>query len=297
MQISFATLAIPPFWEKEAVFLVESLRTLGGRLAQQPVTLLTIKGKPLGTKSMKRLDELRVSCPEFEIDAESLNFPLAVVAHGAAAAERHSPAQTDCLVWLLPDTLILREPSAFRLPAGSQLGFRPVHHQNIGSGYTQAPDAFWQKIYQHCDVPQDHIFPMQTCYRELVRPYFNAGMLAARPADQLLGHWLDAFQRTFQHPDFLPFFKIRKYAIFMHQAILAGVILKNFSPDHLVELPENYNYPLHMHNRYPEQARVGSLEQLVTVRYEKASLLPKLLKEIQISPARSEWFKERKLLK
>jgi len=33
MQISFATLAIPPFWEKEAVLLVESLRTFGGRLA------------------------------------------------------------------------------------------------------------------------------------------------------------------------------------------------------------------------------------------------------------------------
>jgi len=296
MNLSFASLAIPPFWEKEAVLLVESLRAHGKKLSDQPVTLLTLKGKPLSKKTVKKVDALDILWAEFEMDEVSLNFPLAVVAHGAAAAEQHLPPGTDLLVWLLPDTLILREPADFLLPEGRRLGYRPVHHKNIGSNYAHPPDDFWQRVYQHYAVPEEHIFRMETCYREAVRPYFNAGILVTRPQDQLLNNWLEAFQRTFQHPDFTPFFKQRKYAIFMHQAILAGTILKRYTPGQITELPESYNYPLHMHAKYPDEGQAESLNDLVTVRYEKTRLLSKFLENIQVNPPLYKWFTEKNFI-
>lgn len=294
--ITFASLAIPPFWEDESSLLVESLRSFGGSLAKQPILMLTLKGKPLKKKTLKTLAQFDVETAEFDIDQESLNFPLALIPHGAAAVEKLVQGRTSLLVWLLPDTLILHEPSAFLLPAQSQLGYRPVHHQNIGSSFSRPPDSFWQHIYQHCNVTQEHLFCMQTCYRESIRPYFNAGILVTRPENGLMADWLGTFQRTFQHADFVPFFKKRKYAIFMHQAILAGVISKNFQQDQLVELPENVNYPLHMHQKYPSDGRPDSLNQLVTARYERKKLLPGFLGPIETFPPLSEWLREKKLL-
>ena len=296
MTITFVSLTIAPYWEKEAVFLIESLRVFGGKYANSPVVIFSLTEKPLAKKTLKKLEELEAETVEFEMDPASLNFPLAVVVHGAAAAERYIKSSSDIFVWLLPDTLILNQPTAFLLSSDRKLGYRPVHHQNIGSNYNQPLDSFWQRIYQHCSVPQEHIFRMETCYREVVRPYFNAGILVTRPEDGLMNDWLEAFQRTFQHPDFTPFFKQRKYAIFMHQAILAGVVLKKYAPIQLESLPESYNYPLHMHKDYPEPERAKKLNQLVTVRYEELPLLKRFLNQIQVEPPQKEWFEEKKLV-
>lgn len=296
MTISFATLAIAPYWEKEAVLLIESLRSFGGKYANSLASIFSLRDKSLAKKTLKNLEVLEAETIEFEMDPASLNFPLAVVVHGAAAAETHLQGSSDMLVWLLPDTLILNEPSAFLLSSDRKLGYRPVHHQNIGSSFDQPLDSFWQRVYQHCSVPQEHIFRMETCYREVVRPYFNAGILVTRPKDGLMNDWLEAFQRTFKHPDFTPFFKQRKYAVFMHQAILAGVVLKKFAPIQLESLPESYNYPLHMHAGYPEPGRVKRLNQLVTVRYEELPLLKRFLNQIRVEPPQKEWFEEKKLL-
>lgn len=293
--ITFASLAIPPFWENESTLLVESLRMFGGALAKQPFHMLTIKGKPLKKKTLKTLSDFGVETAEFEMDEESLNFPLALVAHGAAAAEKRAQGHTSLLVWLLPDTLILNEPGALQLPAHTQLGYRPVHHQNIGSTYSQPPDAFWQQIYRHCDVREERLFRMETCYREAIRPYFNAGILVTRPENGIMTDWLETFQRTFQHPDFVPFFKQRKYAIFMHQAVLVGVILNRVLRDQLLELPESYNYPLHMHQNYPTQGQPTSLNQLITARYERRKLLPKFFETIEIDPHLLDWLGGKKL--
>ena len=295
--ITFTSLAIPPFWENESTLLVESLRTFGGSLAGEPFLMLTLKGKPLKKKTLKTLSELDVEIAELEMDQEALNFPLSMVTHGAAAAEKIVQGHTSLMAWLLPDTLILNEPGAFLLPSHSQLGYRPVHHQNIGSTYSQPPDAFWQRIYQHCDVPEEHLFSMDTCYREAIRPYFNAGILVTRPENGLLDHWLETFQQTFQHPDFVPFFKKRKYAIFLHQAILAGIILNKVQQDQLVELPESYNYPLHMHQKYPAEWQPKFLNQLITTRYERRKLLPGFLDKIKVLPPLLDWLQGKKLVR
>jgi hypothetical protein len=114
--------------------------------------------------------------------------------------------------------------------------------------------------------------------------------------EEVFSAWLSSFQRTYQHPDITPFYKKRKYAIFMHQAVLVGVILNRFSPDQLAMLPESYNYPLYMHTNYPPEGQPSSLNQLVTVRYEKTSQLPDFLQTIPVNPPLEDWFKEKKFL-
>ena len=61
---------------------------------------------------------------------------------------------------------------------------------------------------------------------------------------------------------FEPFFTNHLYRIFMHQAVLAGVVLSSFSHAQLHELPESYNYPLHLHGDYPLEFRPRKLDPI-----------------------------------
>lgn len=288
-KISFATLLIPPFWEKETLLLAESLRTFGEGFAQQPLIVLYLPDKPPSPETTARLREIGAKLFPFELDQDALSFPLAIVPFGAAAAE--AATETERLAWLLPDTLILKPPQDFNLPPEKKLGYRPVHHQNIGSDYNQPPDSFWQQIYNHCQVPPEHLFRMETCYREVVRPYINAGLLVCRAQDRLMQTWLETFRRTYQHPDFTPFYEQRKYAIFMHQAVLSGVMLNLYSPDQLTELPESYNYPLHMHTDYPAFFHIQQLGELHTARFETTKDLTNVLAEFE-PDLKKEWIEE-----
>ena len=262
MKIHFATLISSHYWSRESILLAKSLRTFGGDFANQPVTAFIPKGQSLPAETQTMIDQINIKMADYTFPKPAGDFPLGFIPYGAAAAESQLAGECDLLIWLLPDTLIFSPPLDFTLPEDKALAYRPVHHQNIGYSFSQPPDAFWQQIYRHTEVPEDRLFKMVTCYQEEVRPYFNAGILAVRPEMGILRQWAKAFERTFQHPDFTPFYEEQRYAIFMHQAVLAGVILHHLSPEQLFRLPESYNYPLHMHTGYPPEGKITRLSDL-----------------------------------
>ncbi len=289
-KITFATLLITPHWERETVLFVESLRAFGGPMAGAPVLVLYPSGTtPISEPISARLQAMNATILPFEMDTSAKQFPLASVALGAAAAEQALQGRTELLAWQLPDTLILNPPMDFLLEEDKLLAYRPVHHINIGSPTSDVVGPFWQQIYSHCQVPAGRIFPMQTCYREETRPYVNAGCLVVRPEEGLLSAWGKTFTRTYLHPDFSPFYEAVKYKIFMHQAILSGVILNHYDQSKLLALPESYNYPLHLHADYPPTGKVANLNQLHTARYESVTELPDYLQKIAVDEVLQAW--------
>ena len=102
-----------------------------------------------------------------------------------------------------------------------------------------------------------------------MRPYFNAGILVTRPERGLLRKWHRTFLNLHQAPSFRAFYQQdQRYAIFMHQAVLAGVILRNCEQQELLELPETYNYPVHLFEQDATGRRPSSMDALVTFRHE-----------------------------
>jgi hypothetical protein len=289
-QIIFASLAASPTSFQKIRVLLDSLRHFGEEFFKAPLVVLHPENLDVADEKSELLRLPDVHTIPFRISREEMDFPLAVVAIGAAAAERAVAGEAENLVWLLEDTLVLKSPSALALPAGSQYGYRPVHHTNIGSVWKSPPDDFWTAIYRHCKVGQNHLFPMDTCVRDnTIRPYFNAGCQVTRPQNELFSRWSESFRRLYRHPDFKPFFANPSYRIFMHQAVLAGVVLSSFSPAQLHELPESYNYPLHLHAEYPPEFRPAKLNELVTCRYETFDELRKTLGFMAVDEQVKAW--------
>jgi len=287
----YTTLAVPGKSELDTLLLVESLRTFGGELASNPTWVLVPAGLgPLSNDTQRKLAQLNTAVISFEIDPEWFKFPFAAKVAAAAFIESQASGQTERLVFMDRDTIMLREPAEFLIDPVISLGYRPVHHQLIGSTWGSALDAFWALIYEVCAVPEENLFPMLTHTGEQIRPYFNAGIFVTRLENGLLAQWQQVFLEWYRQPQFKAFYEQDQlYAIFMHQAIFTGVLLHHLKPAQVLEFSPRINYPLHLHDDIPLDQLPAAIDDLVTVRYEDIFDGPDWWEQFSISQPLKNW--------
>jgi hypothetical protein len=284
--------------ETNALLLAGSIRAFAGSLSRNPIWCFTPElGEPLSKAFMERLQPLDVTLMPFEFDREVLRFPFTAEAHAASLAESKALGKADILAWLSPNSVVLKEPRDFLLGDDKTLGYRPVHHTLVGSRINQPLDPFWKLIYSYCDVPEDRIFPMKTHVDDtVIRPYFNAGFIVARPEKGLLQAWRDTYLRIYREPPLQELYqRDGRYRIFVHQAVLSGVILATLETDEIQELPPAYNYPIHLHGEDVTDHRPSSLEELVTIRHEGFYENPDWMREMPAEKPLKQWLEERLL--
>jgi hypothetical protein len=271
-KLSFASIVHPnQYSEKSAVTLASSIRSFGGKLAQLPIYYLVPQHDSLLASSTRaKLSQLNVVLIQFDISSDVLKFPLASDVIAASIIETALVGKTDLLVWLGTNTIILQEPKDFLLSDDKNLGYRPVHHINIGSLYSTPLDKYWTFVYQYCNVSPKQVFPMTTHIdQKTIRPYFNAGCFITRPDEQLCKQWHDIFSKVYQNPELLEMYKQdNRYPIFIHQVVLSGIVTAKYNNDQMQELPDSYNYPLHLYPEDKRPNRPANIDELITLRYE-----------------------------
>jgi len=269
-RLIFATPIFPGATEREADLLARSIRAFGGALAENAIWALTPDTEALSDETCSALRALSVELLPFTIDAAALDFPFAVKAYAAAAAEEVARGRADLLAWLDSDTLILQEPRALLLGSDKALACCPIHHLRIGPSYDVPLDPFWRLVYDACATPEDRAFLMHTAVGgDRIRPHINAGLLVVRPERGVLTAWRDNFDWVYRQWAFEQFYEQNaRYRIFVHQAILSGTALSLLEPQEFVVLPGSYNYPLHLHADFPPERAATSLNTLMTWRYD-----------------------------
>lgn len=268
--IGFALRAAAGRTQYEAILLIQSLRDFGGTLADSPVWVLVPEVAPLDDIAASRLRDLNVEIVPFGMTAELIGFPFATKVMASAEAESIAKDSVSTLVWSDSDNLIFQDPQALLLNSAHDFAYRPVDHMLIGSRYSEPVDGFWRIIYEHFSIDSDSLWSMTTTADEQeIRPYFNAGLLVVRPARNLLTTWRDSFLELYRDKRLLPFYQQNQlYAIFVHQAILAGAVLSSLGPDSMKQLPHTVHYPLHMHKDVPPARKTARMNDLVTARHD-----------------------------
>ncbi|MFX1477944.1 MAG: flavin reductase family protein, partial [Promethearchaeota archaeon] len=252
------------------LILAASIRNFGGSLSDCPIWILIPK---LEENINNEIKNLFLSLNVNLIPFSSLNepkFPFITYVLAAANAESLAEKKGKVLAWLGSNTIIFNEPKHFLLDDNKNLGYRPVHHTNIGSFYDEPIDPFWDLVYQKCNISKEQIFPMKTHVdHNKIRPYFNAGCLVVRPEKKLLQLWWNSYKELYNEQCFKDYYnKNYVYAIFIHQAFLSSVILSKMDKTELYELPFDYNYPLNLYYKCPFVYRAKNVNELTTVRYE-----------------------------
>jgi hypothetical protein len=255
----------------DALVLVESIRTFGGRFADAPVWIYA-PASVLKSEGglVKRLAGLEADAKPSDAPREALAFPFAGKVFAAARAEAAAKGAASILVWMDEDTVVLKEPRELLLAKGISLGYRPVMHRNIGSLYSEQPDAFWRRVYEKLSVPESAVFPMKTVADgTTLRPYFNAGLLAVRPERGIMKMWAEAFAAVCRDPVLVDLCtKDDRRRLFLHQAALSGAIMNHIGRNEMTLLSDRYNYPLFFKEMYGADKEFDDIGGVVTLRYE-----------------------------
>jgi hypothetical protein len=271
MQVIFGSAVISAPAAAQLCLLAKSIRTYGGRFANCPIwAFVPAQLLRLPEERSEALEQLGVRTIEFEIDPIAQGFPFASKVMASAMAEDLLAGQNEILVWMDPDSIVFQEPEVLLLRPGKELGCRPVDHILIGSPADRPVDEFWQSIYQMNGIAEERLFTMVTSAdQKRIRPYMNAGFLVVRPKQGILRRWRVCFIDALEADLFEQYFeKDILYKIFLHQAILAGVVLSQLKEQQIQIFPPLVNYPMHMHGQYPPERRPARMNQLISGRYD-----------------------------
>ncbi len=256
--------------EEEISLFLDSFDEFGGEISKYPLYILKPEiSKVLPVDLLEKIDDYDVNLIEYPIAEDKLNMMFTDKVVASSILEERLDGEVDVLAWLSTDTLFLNEPKDFLLDEKISLGYRPVHHQLIGSSYDAPLDEFWNTCYDILSVKDEDVFPMFTCMGEKIRPYFNAGFLIVRPEKRILRSWEEYFLKNVDNKILKKFYrKDVIYLVFVHQIILSALIISMLDRDEINELPDTYNFPLNLISEIDKRDRPKRLSDLITARYD-----------------------------
>ncbi|NPE06805.1 MAG: hypothetical protein GNW80_00860 [Asgard group archaeon] len=283
--------------EIETPLLIASIRKFAGKFANSPIWVVTTKKNiEIPSKMIDFFNSMNVTIIYLNDTSDVIKLPFIGFTQCAAKAESLAKGKTKFLVWLGTNSLVINEPDEFILADGINLGYRPVHHTLIGSLYDKPIDAFWEMIYQKCNVDENKVFPMKTHIDgNTLRPYINSGFLIVRPEKQFLQTWAEHYKNMIYDEDIEDFFrKDELYTIFTHQAVLSSLFLTEFTKEETYQLPFEYCYPIHLFHESLEVLQPESISQMITFRlYIDKLLNPEWRASIPIDEPLKTWFENK----
>jgi len=296
--LAFVTYIQWEYQEYRAAMLVHSIRRWAGEYASCPIYVVLADPERSGF----RIKDGQVTFVALALDDAVRNFPFAAKAFAAAKVEEMTAGKAGTLVWLDPETLILRPPRGYDLKKGQSAAVAPVTFVNTGQAENEPVDAYWGPIYKRCNLDPKKIFFVETfvdCKK--VRAWLNCGMFSVRPHRGLLREWAKILAEFIDDPEYQrTAITDRIHRTFLHQAVISALIASRLEWREIHVLPRGYNYPLFCHNllfttltgatyKVPARKRAKRLDDLTSVFLE--SLLDQHADWINFVPPATESLK------
>jgi hypothetical protein len=264
--------------EAQALLLFDSIRRNTGAFRGSPCYALSPRaGHAISSQARRRLDQLEVHYSDTILNTECTEYGSANRVAAAAHIEETRPHEL--LVVLDSDTLFLREPAHFVLPADVDVAVRPVDIKGMcTSGPDDPCDAYWQELCRCCGVEYQQI-PWAESFvdRARIKANYNGGLVVARSRAGVLRRWAELFLRSIRHGlrprDSGGSFRagagwVEPAAAKLWGSNQAALSLAIWSGTRrLRQLPPTYNYPLHLHHAIDPALTQDAFAQLVHVHY------------------------------
>lgn len=197
----------------------------------------------------------------FPAPAASPQLPFLDKMQAAAAFEANCTAG---YLWLDVDSCFLQAP---RFPSGAAISVNPVDKRNVGDVFGAPRSQLWHLINQYFQLDAANIPAVTTTVsQEVIYAYFNAGMVLVQQPLGLFRRVREALAALLERTDVQALLQSsRLAAIFLHQVVFTGAMLRLYGADSISPLPTGVNYPLHLHN---EHLHPAELADLISIRYD-----------------------------
>ncbi len=149
------------YFEGQTVLAIECLRRFGERLADAPVLVVTPRyGPSLAHDTLRSLEKLGAKYLHKDMKSEWAWYPYMNKGFAAQLADEY--VETQQIVWLDSDVLVIGEPSCLILSDDEDFTCCAVD-KNVGtSGPADPNEAYWSALAGHFRVPIDCLPWVQT---------------------------------------------------------------------------------------------------------------------------------------
>jgi hypothetical protein len=250
--------------------LIKSVRERGGRYAGCGICV--VLGDPERTPG-EALKGANVELLPLATGRAFLDYPLAIKAFAAAEVEKLVKGEAGTLAWLDPGALVLNSLDALDLEGKHDAALRPVSLvNNIGLPPGAEPDAYWAPIYEANRLDYPAVPTLRTIVDETdIQPYFNCEVYSVDPALGMCAEWASQLAKLLKDGEYqraacATF--TRK--LFLHQAVLSGVVASRVKQARLKPLPITSGYPFNQHARLSLSKRVAALNDLSVIIFDEA---------------------------
>jgi hypothetical protein len=250
--------------------LIRSVRDLAGPYRDSRI--FVVLGGPDKTAG-EALKGPNILLLDLDMDAAFRDYPLAGKAFAAAQVEKAQDRDAGTLVWLDPGVLVLGSLTALDLEERFDAVLRPVTLSNtIGLPPGVESDDYWKPIYEANGLDYRKLPVLETIADQVrIQPYYNCEVYSVNPKEGICAAWADTLARLLKDENYQrSSCSIFLRRLFLHQAVLSGVISARLKPDRIRPLPLTSGYPFNQHPNLSASRRVSSLNDLAVVIFDDA---------------------------
>ncbi|MFC2139807.1 MBL fold metallo-hydrolase [Bacteroidota bacterium] len=254
--------------ERATRAFIKSVRDLAGSYKNCPIYIVLTDEENFPCESLK--GENVILLPQ-EMGKEFNDYPLAVKSYVAAQVEKITAAKVRTLAWFDPATLLLDSPNELDLNNNYSVAVRPVSLVNtIGITPGSEPNDYWAPIYEEFNLDYNDLPAYKTVVDEQpIQPYFNCEIFSVNPSLGIFTEWaklLTNFLNDEEYQKNVCNTPLRR--LFLHQAVLSGIIMKKVSPEKIKSLSIKSGYPFNQHDQLAEEKKIKSLNELSAVIFD-----------------------------
>lgn len=295
-RIAFALVIEAGRLEIQSRRLIASLRQFGGRWKKAPLYVYQPRaGAELAPETLDFLQKNECHFTALDLNRTWAEWGLFNRPYACAHLEAALGEETDFLVFLDSDILLLKEPAGLCLTDDKWLGIKPVDVMNIASPANGPLDEYWRRIYAVAGDPLEAgatVFP--SVGEVPIRPYFNGGVIVSRPRIRLFHAWMQNAEKMAAHKAWwkgLP--QPQHYHI--AQAVLSATITAQTPMERVELLPPGLNYPLNVQHLLPESKRWARLDRVTLLHYKESFHDAEWTRKIAVSAAQRRWLQRQEI--
>ena len=254
--------------ERSARAFIKSVRELGGKYRDSKIYIILANPVNFPGDSLKGANVILLP---LEMDPEFSKYPLAIKAFVSAQVEKIVKDEVTSLAWFDPATLVLNSLDELDLENKYGVAIRPVSLVNtIGIVPGSEPNDYWAPIYEELGLNFKNVPAYETVVDEKsIQPYFNCEIFAVDPSLGIFTEWarlLTKFLKDENYQKNVCTTFLRR--LFLHQAILSGVIISRVNPKNIKPLSIKTGYPFGQHEQLSVQKQIKSLNELSAIIFD-----------------------------
>ena len=276
--------------ERSVTALIKSIRELSDDYWN--CNIYVVLGDPANFPCAS-IKEENVELLPLDMEKSFLDYPLTFKAFAAAQVEKIVGDEIETLIWFDPGVIVLNSLDALDLEHKYDAAIRPVTlSNNISIPPGIEPNDYWKPIYKICGIDYRELPALKTIVDNIeIQPYYNCEVYAIKPKLGICEEWaknLTVFLEDAEYQKNVCTTFLKK--LFLHQAILSGIISSKINPERIKSLPITSGYPFNQHEKLPADKKISSLNECSVVIFDYAwDRIPTWMNNIKINEPLKQW--------